>query len=124
MSITVEPTVYGTPLWDAVVARTIDLPSRNMSNSNARAVLAVLGIDLELDGWCGGEDATEFLGRVLIALAINPADAGIPMTVSANERGATFVECGRHEGYIDEALQDLREIAEWCRAHNVEVQWA
>ena len=124
MSITVEPTVYGTPLWDGVAAGTIELPSRNMSNANARAVFEVLGIDLELDGWCGGEDANAFLGRVLLALAINPSDAGRPQTVTQGERGATMVDCGRSAGYVDQALHDLLEICHWARERGVEVQWA
>jgi len=124
MSITVEPTVYGTTLWQQVSDGTLELPSRNMSNSNASAVFAVLGIDLELDGWCGGLDATDMLGRVLIALAVNPVDAGMPQTEEQGERGATMIECGRRPGYIDEALLDIREICNWARERGVEVQWA
>ena len=45
----------------------------NMSNSNAAVVCAALGIDLDAEGWCGSLPAEDFLGRVLVALAIQPA---------------------------------------------------
>lgn len=106
----------------------------NMSNSNAAQVCRTLGIDLEEWGWCGSMSAQDFLGRVLVALAIEPADAGIPahqllpgdsagIFGTVAEGGPTFIECGRREGYTQERLSQLRELADWAVAHNAEISF-
>lgn len=105
-----------------------DLPAAedlavNMSNTNAYRVCASLGIDLEAEGWCGSLPAADFLGRVLIALAVDPVDAGRPATVDAAPNRATFVDCGRPEGYTQERLGQLRELADWAVAHNAEISF-
>ncbi|MDN5757917.1 MAG: hypothetical protein L0H59_05205 [Tomitella sp.] len=99
-----------------------DDPSINMSNNNAVGVLALLGIDTsnELAGELGADD---FLGRVLVAQAVKPADPGVPATV-VSDGGMVAVACGRRPGYEDERLTQLREIAEWCRAKNRTVCWS
>lgn len=91
--------------------------SVNMSNSNAFRVCQTLGIDLEEEGWCGSLPAEDFLGRVLLALAIEPVDAGRPATVDAEPGRATFIDCGRPEGYAQERLGQLRELADWAVAN-------
>lgn len=98
-----------------------DLPAAedlavNMSNSNAAVVCAALGIDLDELGWCGSLPARDFLGRILIALAVNPSDAGRPATVDAAPGRATFIDCGRPEGYVEERLGWLRALADWAVA--------
>ena len=94
----------------------------NMSNSNAFRVCGTLGIDLEAEGWCGSLPADDFLGRVLLALAIEPVDAGVP----AHELpgiGPRWIECGRPEGYAQERLGQLRELADWAIAHGAEISF-
>ena len=105
-----------------------DLPAAeelavNMSNANAVRVCASLGLDLEEWGWCGSLPAQDFLGRILLALAIEPVDAGVPSTVDAAPGRATFVDCGRAPGYTQERLGQLRELADWAVANNAEISF-
>ncbi|MFD3539671.1 hypothetical protein ACFWUQ_09235 [Streptomyces sp. NPDC058662] len=86
----------------------------NMANANAVRVLDVLGYD-EL---YGDADAEDFLGRVLVALAVAPADAGRPATVDGN-----FIDCGRPPGYTQTRLEELRELAEDACARRLRVAW-
>ncbi|THA53269.1 hypothetical protein E6R62_19470 [Streptomyces sp. A1136] len=86
----------------------------NMANSNAARVLGVLGYE-EL---AGDAEADDFLGRVLVALALVPVDAGRPATAEGR-----FVDCGRRAGYIQERLEELRALAEEARAQGLPVYW-
>ncbi|MFJ6354803.1 hypothetical protein ACIQKB_35770 [Streptomyces sp. NPDC092046] len=86
----------------------------NMANANAARVLGVLGYG-EL---AGDAEAEDFLGRVLVALALTPEDAGRPATAEGR-----FVDCGRREGYVQERLEELRELAEDARARRLTVYW-
>lgn len=106
----------------------------NMSNSNAAQVCRTLGIDLEQWGWCGNLPAEDFLGRVLVALAIEPADEGVPshrllpgdsagIFGTVQEGGPAFIECGRREGYTQERLGQLRELADWAVANGAEISF-
>lgn len=105
--------------------------SVNMSNANAATVCATLGVDLEDWGWCGSLTAEDFLGRVLVALAIQPADEGVPAhEVPFGVPGrpawtgeARFIECGRAPGYIQERLGQLRELADWAVANGTEISF-
>lgn len=94
----------------------------NMSNTNAVVVCGALGIDLEDEGWCGSLPAQDFLGRVLLALAIQPADEGIP-SHELPTGGVRWVECGRRPGYTQERLVQLHELAEWAVAHGAEIDF-
>ena len=96
-----------------------DAPEVNPSNANARRVLETLGLysdnDDELSGSCSAED---FLGRVLLAQAITPADPGIPAVQDGNN-----IDCGRAAGYLQDTLAALRELADWCIANDRKVTW-
>lgn len=112
--------------FNAVVLR--DVPAAehlavNMSNSNAARVCGSLGINLDAMGWCGSLTAQDFLGRILVALAVEPADAGLPSTVDAAPGRATFIDCGRAPGYAQERLEQLRELADWAVANGVEISF-
>ncbi|MFI8769585.1 hypothetical protein ACIGN6_32400 [Streptomyces sp. NPDC053792] len=86
----------------------------NMANSNAARVLGVLGY-----GELAGEaEADDFLGRVLVGLALTPVDAGRPAAAEGN-----FIDCGRRAGYIQERLEELRGLAEEARARRLPVCW-
>jgi hypothetical protein len=99
-------------------------PEINVTSVNARALLDVLGITREeCPDLVGGEAPDAFLGRVLMAQAVNPADAGVP-AAEVPGPGARFIDCGRDEGYIDERLGQLRTLAEFCVAEGREVVWA
>lgn len=90
-----------------------------MSNQNAREVLNTIGIT-ELDG---SMDATDFLGRVLIALAREPMDPALVPSVENVSGGAKVIFCGRPEGYIINKLMGLKNLAEAAREINEEVVW-
>jgi hypothetical protein len=94
--------------------------SINMSNTNAHRISATLGIDLEAEGWAGSLSAEDFLGRVLLALAIEPADEGIP-SHEVPTGGVRWVECGRPAGYAQERLTQLHALAQWAVDHGAEI---
>ncbi|MEW1938793.1 hypothetical protein AB0331_15650 [Dietzia maris] len=111
-----------------VEAVTTDLdhaPRINISNINAVGVLELLGYaedgEVDLCGSCGAE---EFEGRVLTALALAPADAGVPAYETARAGGATVVECGRRPGYHQDILGRLHELATWSRDRQRTVCWS
>lgn len=86
----------------------------NLNNVNAARVLGVLGY-LEL---YGDEDAGLFLGRVLLALAVDPEDAGRPVL-----REGRYVDCGRSEGYTGARLLELHALAQYARTWGRHVTW-
>ncbi|TQK49869.1 hypothetical protein FBY35_0145 [Streptomyces sp. SLBN-118] len=86
----------------------------DMANSNAARVLDTLGYAEPY----GDEDARLFLGRVLLALALNPEDAGRPAVVDGR-----FTDCGRAPGYVQSRLNELRELAQYAHARGLRVTW-
>lgn len=119
--------LYG-PSLDAVEAE--ERPSLNVANGNAGALLEALGLihdgmstDERSDVFCGGSvPAEDFLGRVMLAQAVAPVSAEVPAhTVPAP--GARFIECGRSEGYVQDRLVHLREVAEFAAARDIPVEW-
>lgn len=81
-----------------------------------------LGLKPEGSDLTGAVPAGDFLGRVLLALAIAPADEGVP-SEDMPKTGVLMVNCGRRAGYLQEQLGYLREVADYAVAHNIEVQW-
>ncbi|MBC3189467.1 hypothetical protein H7X46_00080 [Pseudonocardia sp. C8] len=65
--------------------------------------------------------AEQLLGRVELALALAPADPGVP-THALNAAG-TVVDCGRPAGYLQDRLGDLREVALFARDQDRDVIW-
>ena len=115
-----------------------DLPEVNIANGNAMDVLDVLGIDyryeptadeaeydmLGLAGveLCGAMDAQDFLGRVLMGLAVSPESAEVPAHAAV---GAPNIIRGyREAGYVQRILAGLHEVAQAAAAHNRQVTWA
>ncbi len=102
----------------------------NLANANARSILSLLGlltvegegidrdpvVTVELVGAC---DAEDFLGRVLLAEALAPADAGVPTYAEGN-----VVYGGRSEGYTQARRADLRTLAERAVAARRSIGWA
>jgi hypothetical protein len=118
--------------YDGATLATVQTdPEVNVSNSNARLLLEALGLPF-VDG-CGSLGADDFLGRVLTALAVAPQDAGVPAhrlvpgesTIFGPvvEGGATFIDCGRSEGYLQERLLQLEEVATAALLAGREVSW-
>ena len=65
--------------------------------------------------------AEQMLGRVELALALAPADAGIPVR-DLNPAG-TVVDFGRPAGYLQDRLNVLREVALFARDQDRDVIW-
>jgi len=111
----------------------------NCSNLNASGLLDLLGIQVGEafeERCCGSMSAEDFLGRVLIAQAINPADEGLPtykmtgaeagnhsgllgsllgglaQAEAEGEAGPSIWFGGRSAGYYDERLAWSRELAD------------
>ncbi|MFD7559763.1 hypothetical protein ACFV9E_35235 [Streptomyces sp. NPDC059835] len=96
-----------------------DVPEVNLANSNARRVLDALGLAGELGDLAGSTAAEDFLGRCLMALALEPADAGVPPVQDGG-----FVDCGRPVGYLQARLTELHALAAWCADQGRSVSWA
>jgi hypothetical protein len=120
----VEYCAYGMMSIQAVEAD--PSPEVNVSNTNAMHLLGLLGFPSQADedgSLCGSTTAEDFLGRVLLAQAINPSDAGVPVTTEVGRGGATMVRMGRRAGYSDDRLTSLRELADFAVDRGRDVQW-
>ena len=95
-----------------------DAPVIQMSNTNAARLLDSLGYGEPDSELFGSAPAAEFLGRILIALALEPADEGRPTVTEGN-----VVMCGTEVGYIQKRLQQLHALASWSVDHNTEIHW-
>lgn len=97
-------------------------PVVNMCNRNAWFVGAALGIT-PIDGELSGSTTPiDFLGRVLLAQAISPADAGTPAYAHPGT-GGRFIEGDRPTAYLQDRLDQLRDLAEWAIAHGRDSIW-
>ena len=99
----------------------------NVSNTNAAAILEALGLvggDVEFSDVCSGVmDPAEFQGRVLTALAIAPADEGMP-EYEMSGSGARMIQCGRRPGYLQDRLAQLHDLAQWCVEQGRSIVWS
>lgn len=114
----------------------------NMSNVNAATLMSVLGIGQDdEDGLCGSLDCTDFLGRVLLAIALAPQDEGVPAHEitpaeaaadpllsalglgSETTAGPRVINGGRPVGYIQTRLMHLHDLAEAAVAAGQPVTW-
>lgn len=105
--------VYATPITPE--------PEVQMSNGNAVTILDVLGIQVgeDFSDRCSGSmDASDMMGRILMAQALNPADAG-SVTIAVGN----IVACGRPEGYTDAKLSALIEVVKFAEVNNLPVVW-
>lgn len=99
-------------------------PEVNLSNVNARLLLEHLGLD-DIDGDLFGNcPAHDFLGRVLMAVAISPKDEGVPLHEELTRRGARSINAGRAPGYLQDRLGELRSLAECAIQKKLQVVWA
>jgi hypothetical protein len=110
--------------------------SPNVARGNVAHIAETLGIEGPDEGGevYGDEPADLFLGRVLLALAVAPQDAGTPATSRTLGDGfggsplltaeGRWYDCGRSEGYTQRKLAELRTLAEWAAARGHRVAWA
>jgi hypothetical protein len=97
----------------------------NMSNANAAMILAVLGLDVDPeDGIMGHMDAEQFLGHVLMALAAERDNAAVLSVTDSLPGCATFIDCGLPEGYVEERLTQLADLATEAVRLSRTVCWA
>lgn len=97
-------------------------PEVNVSNHNGRELLTALGYltaGEACDMWSGTDTADGFLGRVLLAEALLPADEGVPAHAAGR-----VIECGRPAGYMQDRLTELREVAQFAVTYGRSVCWA
>lgn len=88
----------------------------NISNINARRLLGTLGFDTE--ELAGTSEGADFAGRVLLALALEPEDEGVP---AVEEQG--FVDCGRAPGYLQARLGELQILGEYAFSNSLQIHW-
>lgn len=103
------------------IQKTVEDPEVSLSNANAATLLDVLGIKVgeDFSERCTGVlDANDFLGRILVARALSPVDAGVPAFQEGN-----MIDCGRVEGYVDTRLAELESVAIWSRERNLQIVW-
>ncbi len=117
---------FATPVYVGVEPITA-----NFSNTNARHILSLLGVEDE--DLCGGVSVEEF--ECALALAVPTSGVTDRTTVRVGgERvsmegfvgvGGAFIECGRDAGYDSRAINALREVIEQAKElHAKEICWA
>jgi len=83
----------------------------NVSNMNARILFNALGIDGGED-LCGMLDAEQFQGALLLAMAEDRDDSGVPSAeVAPGRPGATMIDCGLRPGYFADRFAGLHALA-------------
>lgn len=109
----------------------------NLSNGNAAMILRLLGYvnadntapsaqrtsgDLFTDSgevqMFGHDNAEQFLGRVLVALGLEPEDEGRPTITTGN-----FIECGTETGYKQKKLRALHDLATIAKERQTAISW-
>ena len=95
----------------------------DMSNGKARMVLNALGIT-DTDDLCGEMDRVQFASLCASWLQqhIGRQSAEIEESVTRGAFGATFIDCGVPEGYINQRIRQLSEAARTAGNGNV-IYW-
>jgi hypothetical protein len=95
----------------------------NMSNGKARMVLNALGIP-DTDDLCGHMDRVQFANLCASWLQqhIGKQSAKIEASVTRGAVGATFIDCGVPEGYINQRIRQLSETARAADKGNI-IYW-
>jgi hypothetical protein len=95
----------------------------NMSNGKARMVLNALGIP-DTDDLCGHMDRVQFANLCASWLQqhIGKQSAKIETSVTRGAVGATFIDCGVPEGYINQRIRQLSETARAVDKGNI-IYW-
>jgi hypothetical protein len=95
-----------------------------MSNGKAWMVLNALGL-LDADDLCGHMDRIQFANLCTSWLQqhIGKQSAKIEGSVTRGVLGATFIDCGVPEGYINQRIRQLSEAARAANDGNV-IYWA
>jgi hypothetical protein len=96
----------------------------DMSNGRARMVLNALGLP-DADDLCGQMDRVQFANLCASWLQqhIGRQSAKIEESVTRGALGATFIDCGVREGYVNQRIRQLSEAARAADGGNV-IYWA
>lgn len=92
-----------------------DIHEVEMSSFNARDVMNELGLEEE----SGEIDPDEILSRALVQLALGEISPTRETVVEGNS-----VMCGRKEGYVQDKISGIVELAEIAKARNTTVMWS
>lgn len=98
----------------------------NMHNRGAGETLLALGFEMDAEeGWVGHAAADDVVGRALVALALSPADEGMPAyQVNPGAEGVAKVYEGeRPAGDLQRRLREVHDLAVWCAARGFLVVW-
>lgn len=103
-------------------------PELNVSNSNARDILLVLGLcdDCgDLYGEISAKDLSVLVRRTLIRLnnTSNTTNNSIVPSMERGLQGATIYHCGRDEGYVSARLERLLELAASVSDPDDNIRW-
>jgi hypothetical protein len=116
---------YG--IYSQAVCDVDDALDVNVANTNARMLLALLGLDTS-DDLCGSATGEDFLGRVLLALATERDDSGVRSAViggrEVGQSGATMIDCGLPAGYFGDRFDALHALALEAVRLGREIHWS
>jgi hypothetical protein len=95
----------------------------NMANGRARMVLNALGIP-DTDDLCGRMDRVQFANLCASWLQqhIGKQSTKIEASVARGTLGATFIDCGVREGYLNQQIRQLSEAARAADEGNI-IYW-
>lgn len=97
-------------------------PQVNVHTANACAVLERLGYDFDArDPW-GDADATDLLGRAMVA-NVGRDDSGADAYTDTRPGMLTVTVGAVRPGRIDEILAELADLAVYAQAKGVRIQW-
>jgi hypothetical protein len=108
----------------------LEIPEVNVSSANAPVLLRLLGLPVADDGDHYGQvDAVDLAGRAALALALlhlmSPDDdVESPAVAALRAVGARVVEVGRPEGWAQDRLHRIEQLASWSANLGRSVQWA
>lgn len=114
-----ECALYDGPLVD----RVLPFDELNMANGNAAELLTLVGFAGD-DLYAGSCDAGELLGRLLVAGALLDPSPEVPERVERSSGGATLVDFGRPEGYLNDKVDRLAEVARFASDIGSSVVWS
>ncbi len=101
------------------------IESPNMGYRNARDVFEYLGVEFD---YCGSVAVDELIERCSVALAVigaGVAPSGSLETVtSIGTNGATFIDCGRSDDYMEMRINNILSYAKEAKASGAsEITW-
>lgn len=102
-----------------ITAAAGNAPQVNMHDGNAATMFELLGYTY--DGDFGEAPAGDFLGRVLLALAlldVTDDDQGTP-----GQQHGRWYTGGRGPGHLAMRLGELHEVADWASRAGAAVVW-